>query len=65
MAEMKLDYEILPQADLQSKVDYFITPYNNRISLDKHMNFGKSILSTEEFFRVMSGEILEDKKSHW
>ena len=37
-SELK-NYSQLPNARLQSKVDYFITPYNRTIQISKHMEF--------------------------
>lgn len=37
-SELK-NYNQLPNAKLQSKVDYFITPYNRTIQISKHMEF--------------------------
>ncbi|CAI2369711.1 unnamed protein product [Moneuplotes crassus] len=34
-----LDYRLFPNQKVQKKIDYFITPYNNSMSLDKHMDF--------------------------
>ncbi|CAI2386686.1 unnamed protein product [Moneuplotes crassus] len=63
IAEQILDYELVPNDLIQSKIDYFITPYNKQITCHKHMDFGKSILTSEEFLRVMNGEdIIQDSK---
>ena len=33
------DFTMLPNKHLQDKIDYFITPYNTEISMQKHMEF--------------------------
>uniref|UniRef100_A0A7S3NBJ8 Uncharacterized protein n=1 Tax=Euplotes harpa TaxID=151035 RepID=A0A7S3NBJ8_9SPIT len=48
-SELK-NYTIVPNATLQKKMDYFITPYNKTIHLDKHMDFGdfKTLINSEQ-----------------
>jgi hypothetical protein len=38
-AERKLDFNLLPNKMTQRKIDLFITPYNQRKIIHKHMNF--------------------------
>ena len=59
IAEQVLNYEIIPENSLQTKIDYFITPYNKKICIKKHMDFGKSILTSDEILKVMNGEDVE------
>lgn len=62
IAEQILDYELIPEDQIQSKIDYFITPYNKQLIYHKHMDFGKSILTSEELLRVMNGEDIHHDK---
>ena len=64
IAEENLDYDIMPSEMLQNKVDYFITPYNKKLNLHKHMEFGKSLISMEEFLKFLNGESLEEGSKH-
>lgn len=36
-------YEVFPHDKIQEKVDYYITPYNNIIGLNKYMDFGEEL----------------------
>ena len=33
------EFSMLPSKHLQDKIDYFITPYNATLSMQKHMDF--------------------------
>lgn len=37
--KQKLDFCPLPDSKLKTKIDYFMTPYNNKIIHEKHMTF--------------------------
>ena len=36
-------YDVFPDDKILEKVDYFITPYNNKIDLRKHMGFKEEV----------------------
>lgn len=36
-------FDVFPEDKLQEKVDYYITPYNNIIALNKYMDFGDEL----------------------
>jgi len=61
IAQKMLNYELMPRDHLQSKIDFYITPYNKKISMKKHMDFGRSILTAEELFKVMNGGEIDEE----
>ena len=57
------NFSHIPNAKLQSKVDYYITPYNKTIQVDKHMEFGEKSSnfrkeSLEEFSENKWGKLM-------
>ena len=60
-----LDYEIAPDEHIQQKVNFFITPYNKSMCLQKHMEFGKTSMTQDEFLRFMNGELIEESPCRW
>ena len=55
---------MLPKKPLQDKIDYFITPYNKGIALQRHMEFDdKKKRSTSVEWKLMANFILNENLS--
>ena len=63
------EYNIIPENDIQRRMDYFYAPYNRTLAFNKHMSFdegqrreGEGPEEGKNYFKYLSNFILHEDK---